>query len=68
MKRMCDPPDGWRYGFPKAIPDGVDLKNWLIKEGYPEDKVDKTVLKYCRFWNVKEEDLHAIAPVEKEKS
>ena len=36
-----DPPDGWRYGFPKPIPNNI-LKNeslmriWLQAEGYPD--------------------------------
>lgn len=52
MKRMCDPPGGWKYGFPKAVPDyGVDLKNWLIKNGYPKEEINDTILKHCRFWN-----------------
>ncbi len=33
-----DPPDGWRYGFPKALSadhiDG-DVRPWLVEQGYP---------------------------------
>lgn len=50
---MCDPPSGWRYGFPKAIPDHRrnDLKRWLIEEGYPEFEINFLgEYFYCRFW------------------
>lgn len=31
-----DPPGGWRYGFPKILPDGETPTNeWFIKNGYP---------------------------------
>jgi hypothetical protein len=51
---MCDPPSGWMYGFPKAMPQ--DLKNedfykWLISEGYPKEEIDKMGnYFYCRHW------------------
>jgi len=34
---MCDPPSGWKYGFPKPIPKevGEDIRPWLLSEGYP---------------------------------
>ena len=52
--RMIDPPTGWAYGFPKAIPDdipdyGEELLDWMISEGYPEK--DRNLLRYCRFWH-----------------
>ena len=52
---MCDPPEGWLWGFPKVVPKGIDLNKdfmqWLIKEGYPE----KNIAEYgehfhIRFW------------------
>ena len=50
MKRMVDPPEGWKYGFPKESPDyGVDLRAWLVKQGYPEKDVDFAV-KHTRIW------------------
>ncbi len=57
--RMIDPPNGWAYGFPKAIPDDIPdlegaLLDWMIEEGYPEK--DRNVLKYCRFWHKEVED------------
>jgi hypothetical protein len=35
---MIDPDGGWKYGFPKQIPDDHqnDLNPWLIENGYPE--------------------------------
>ena len=41
-----DPPNGWRYGFPKAIPvqtkaNGDDaIKAWLLLNGYPQYELD----------------------------
>ena len=50
---MCDPPEGWRFGFPRAVPEGeIDINAWLIREGYPVE-----VMKaygdyfYCRYWH-----------------
>ena len=56
--RMCDPPEGWKYGFPKKIPDDVKDNNffdWLISEGYPEKNIE-TRAKHCRFWYIEEKD------------
>lgn len=37
---MIDPPEGWKYGFPKEIPvDVEDTTKWLIENGYPETKI-----------------------------
>ena len=38
MTIMIDPPMGYLYGFPKAIPEDRkhDIIQWLIDEGYPE--------------------------------
>jgi hypothetical protein len=42
MKRkMIDPPEGWRYGFPKEMPEHVDnTRQWLIENGYPEKEIE----------------------------
>ena len=38
---MIDPPSGWRYGFPKPFPEGVeDVKKWLVENGYPQQEID----------------------------
>lgn len=37
-----DPPEGWKYGFPKALPTGEpDVLAWLIAEGYPQSVMDR---------------------------
>jgi hypothetical protein len=49
---MIDPPGGWRYGFPKPLPDHTpefDLRQWLIDNGYPEADVE-LALKHSRYW------------------
>lgn len=39
--KMIDPPSGWRYGFPKEIPEFVpDVNAWLIENGYPKKFID----------------------------
>ena len=55
-KLMIDPPSGWKYGFPKPLPEefftlGSDfnLEKWLVDEGYPECEVD-LALKCSRYW------------------
>ncbi len=43
-----DPPEGWRYGFPKIYnkeKDG-DMLEWLHRNGVPED----VELAYIRTW------------------
>jgi len=41
---MVDPEGGWRYGFPKPLPDNIelgkeDMLEWLWSNGYPRGKV-----------------------------
>jgi hypothetical protein len=43
-RTIIDPPEGWKYGFPKPIPFG---------EGYPMDMIPLAI-KYSRYW---EEDI-----------
>jgi hypothetical protein len=41
-RKMIDPPSGWKYGFPKAIPEDVEnTRDWLIQNGYPQAEIDK---------------------------
>ena len=41
MTLMIDPPAGWKYGFPKPLPDGVEnIKEWLLENGYPQREID----------------------------
>jgi hypothetical protein len=40
-RKMIDPPEGWKYGFPKEIPEHVDnTRQWLIDNGYPEKEIE----------------------------
>jgi hypothetical protein len=50
--RMIDVPSGWKYGFPKPIPNDVkDTHVWLIEQGYPKELIDELgEYFYCRYW------------------
>ena len=58
-KQWCDPPSGWRYGFPK-IWDPVRHPNftaWLIQEGYPAAEIERLGNNFwSRHWAVEPED------------
>ena len=49
---MCDPPSGWKYGFPKPVPEGVnEIVPWLLSEGYPQAEIDACGKHfYVRYW------------------
>jgi hypothetical protein len=51
---MIDPPEGWKYGFPKPIPEdlhGEAVREWLVKHGYPQSEIDYFKEHfYCRHW------------------
>lgn len=34
------PPEGWRYGFPKAYNCNLTLEDQLIEAGYPKQDLD----------------------------
>jgi hypothetical protein len=58
--RMCDPPSGWKYGFPKPVPkefaSSDDFDAWLVSEGYPQAEIDKMgKYFYCKYWEVEVE-------------
>lgn len=63
MKKITiyDPPSGWKYGFPKKVPESVlngkngEFRQWLLDEGYPEKDID-FALKYGRQWQEKEKN------------
>jgi len=47
-RMMVDPPEGWRYGFPKEVKayrsyGGVPIKmeSWLLANGYPQSEIEK---------------------------
>ena len=45
-----DPPSGWRYGFPKILPDYViNVKAWLLDNGYPQSEIDNGGMRYRTF-------------------
>ena len=60
MKKLmfCDPPSGWRYGFPRVVPDEVynskdkgTFAEWLFSCGYPREEYDSFKGGFvCRFW------------------
>ena len=53
MATIIDPPSGWKYGFPKSIPEDrrQDSLVWLIEQGYPQSEIDALgEYFYCRFW------------------
>ena len=58
MPIIVDPPEGWRYGFPKEMPENLlpeDFEDWILDNGYPKEKRDKYGEHfYCRFWTREE--------------
>lgn len=51
---VVDPPSGWKYGFPKAVPrevidDDEAYTQFLLDEGYPEKDIP-LALKHSRYW------------------
>jgi hypothetical protein len=47
MSKLIDPPSGWRFGFPKEIPEEIlnstfeEILEWLVINGYPKDEIEK---------------------------
>ena len=43
MRLMVDPPEGWRYGFPKVCPKEHQhrILDWIVEVGYPKAEVEK---------------------------
>ena len=56
--KIIDPPSGWMYGFPKAIPNDVkDFNKWLVENGYPQKELDRFESGVpCRFWFEEDEE------------
>jgi len=54
--RMIDPPSGWKYGFPKPIPNDVkDIYKWLVDNGYPKNIIDELgEFFFFRCWEVED--------------
>ena len=62
MKKMItyiDPPSGWKYGFPKVLPEEAKsrVREWLVEEGYPAREIESYGEHfYCRYWSKEEEN------------
>ncbi len=58
--KMIDPPSGWKYGFPKALPDHKPecIHQWLLDNGYPQEEIDKHSggYFYYRVWEEEQDD------------
>lgn len=55
---IIDPPSGWRYGFPKILPQELvgnteALSKWLVSNGYPKEDIE-LALQYSRYWEREE--------------
>jgi len=56
---IIDPPGGWRYGFPKPIPEErkKDSTVWLVEQGYPQELINEYgEFFYCRYWEEPDQD------------
>lgn len=54
MTLIIDPPSGWRYGFPKPIPedvffDAAAFRAWLVEQGYPAQDIELAI-EHSRYW------------------
>jgi hypothetical protein len=60
---MIDPPYGWKFGFPKAVPFYVltpkDMYEWLEEEGYPKHQI-KWAMEHCRMWDEQDDLIEGI--------
>ena len=62
---FIDPPSGWKYGFPMAVPDPApeNMLEWLVSKGYPQWEIDKMKNHfYCNHWQeeIEEEELDGL--------
>ena len=56
---MIDPPSGWKYGFPKPIPEErkKDSLVWLVEQGYPQKLIDELRdCFYCKYWELPDDE------------
>lgn len=50
---IVDPPEGWRFGFPRQMPNSIDqndpkqIRAWMLDCGYPE----KIMLGYGEYFH-----------------
>jgi len=57
---MIDPPEGWKYGFPKELPETVNRNNlvqWFLDQGYPQELIDQGMLEHYRMWICEENEV-----------
>lgn len=47
--QIFDPPSGWQYGFPAALPTGMSYEKLLKEKGYPENMME-LAMKHSRSW------------------
>ena len=50
--QLIDPPEGWRYGFPKPVPafkSHPDFVKWMYDQGYPKELIKQGMLEHCRY-------------------
>lgn len=60
MATIIDPPSGWKYGFPRPIPEDriEDVLVWLVEQGYPQSEIDslgEIFTDCCRYWEQEEQ-------------
>ena len=54
-KLMVDPPDGWRFNFPKVCPKEHQhrILDWIVESGYPKEEIEKLGKHfYVRCWEI----------------
>lgn len=56
MTTYYDPPEGWRFGFPKPYKPRADddFVDTLLRDGYPKHMLD-LALRATRFWESENE-------------
>lgn len=53
MKLWVDPPEGWKFGFPKVYDDARDgdIYDWIAAQGYPQELIDSCgTYFHIRYW------------------
>ena len=69
--KMIDPPEGWKYGFPKVYDpeEGEDLHTWLARKGYPVEGNETIINMATRFWDdpvLSKEQREQLSPMDAE--
>lgn len=49
MSIVVDPPEGWKYGFPKVLDETMTFRKFLLNNGYPREMLELAE-KHSRFW------------------